>query len=182
MPFTDTWNAAFEATPADSENINLGASRIRSLKVAVRERLEVDHVWEDGDNDGRHNKLTMPPQVAAPTTASPNGFLYAQTISLNTELLFKDSTGNIVQLTQAGSIFPFALGDFSVGQDLAVAQAATFGGTVSFATATVSNFAIFASGTSCVIQFEGTSHFIYDQSTNVLQLWVAGVLQQQWPP
>jgi hypothetical protein len=46
-----TWNSAFEAVPADTDDIMYGAGDIRSFKVAVRERLMVQH---DFENTGNH--------------------------------------------------------------------------------------------------------------------------------
>jgi len=51
MAFTYTWDATFEGLPTDGENISQGAQRIRDLKVAVRERLEVEH---DFEASGKH--------------------------------------------------------------------------------------------------------------------------------
>ena len=42
MPtYTDLWDAAFEAAPADLDNVSDGASEIRQLKQAVRERIDI---------------------------------------------------------------------------------------------------------------------------------------------
>lgn len=186
MPFSDNWDAAFEAAPADSENINLGAERIRDLKVAVRERMEIDHVWEDGQNDGRHNKLTMPPQSAAPTTSASYGSLYAATIGGVVELIFKNNNGALAQLTENGAMYPFATGDFSVADDLAVAGGATIGETLSVSTGAVSGFALFGdSGTgSRTVQFDsagGGTYFVYVPSTGNVHLVIAGAVIQTWP-
>lgn len=43
-----TWDSTFESQPADTEEINQGASRIRSLKVAIREREELEHNFQTG--------------------------------------------------------------------------------------------------------------------------------------
>lgn len=185
MPFTDTWDAAFESVPADNEDINLGANRIRALKVAVRERMQVDHEWEDGQEDGKHNKVTLVPQASAPVTAAGFGFLYTQTIAGCVELLYKDSAGSIMQLTEGGALFPFATGDFSIAADLAVGNNATFGETVSFSTDTIAGFAAFATGAgNAVLQFSsvnGGTYFEYVQATGDLQLVVGGAVVQTWP-
>jgi hypothetical protein len=39
MPYTDTWDATFEAVPANADAVSGGAEVIRDLKVAIRERL-----------------------------------------------------------------------------------------------------------------------------------------------
>jgi hypothetical protein len=54
---TRTWDAAYEAIPAGSEQISLGDDRIRNLKVDVRERFsQGGHVIQDttNSNDGKH--------------------------------------------------------------------------------------------------------------------------------
>lgn len=185
MPFTDTWDAAFEAAPADSENINLGAERIRDLKVAIRERMQVDHEWEDGQEDGKHNKLTLVPQASAPATTAGFGFLYSQTLSGYVELLYKDSAGNVMQLTQGGKLYPYAPGDFSIGEDLAVANNVTIGEVTSFATDFISGFAAFANGSGdAVLQFStvsGGTYLYREQATGQVHLVVNGVVVQTWP-
>lgn len=185
MPFTNTWDAAFEAAPADNEDINLGANRIRALKVAVRERMQVDHEWEDDQQDGKHNKLTLVPQDAAPATASPDAFLFTMVLAGFTELLYKDNAGNLMQLTEGGRLYPFSIGDFSVGEDLAVNANAVIGGTTSFATDTINGFAAFANGSGdAVLQFSDVSsgtYFYRQQSTGQVHLVIAGVIVQTWP-
>ncbi len=178
MPFTDTWDATFESEPADNENINLGANRIRGLKVALTERLQVDHSWAGDDLDGTHNKLTMRPQTSAPTVSSPNGFLYAQTLNFVTELMYEDSSGAIIQLTQGGKLYPFSIGDFSVGEDLAVAHNATVGETLSVGTAFVSDFALFASNVTgdTTIQFGTNTYITFSRAGPSLIFVVAGVV------
>lgn len=73
-----TWNTAFEQTPAGSESPSLGDDRFRELKVAVRERLEKEHVMDltggiagdDGWHESGSAKVYF--QSAAPTTR-PDG-------------------------------------------------------------------------------------------------------------
>ena len=180
MPFTDTWDAAFEAAPADSEDINLGANRIRHLKVAVRERMQVDHVWEDAQEDGKHNKLTLVPQTGAPPASSPDAFLYTQTLAGFTELLYEDSAGNIMQLTQGGFLYPFAINDFSVGQDLAVANNAVVGETLSVGADFVVDFALFASNITgnTTVQFGANNYITFLRATNQIQIVCNGVVVQ----
>ena len=185
MPFINTWDAAFEAAPADSEDINLGANRIRALKVAIRERMQVDHEWEDDQQDGKHNKLTLVPQDAPPaTTVLADGFLYTFAVSSFTELFYKDNGGNIIQFTQGGRLYPFANGDFSIAEDLAVANNAVIGETTSFAADFVTGFAAFATvGGDAVLQlsaFNGGSYLMYEQSTGNIVLVRQGAVVQTW--
>ncbi len=123
--FTDAWNATYEGQPADNEDISLGAGRIRSLKLDVRERMAVDHSWDDGltvaSNDGKHNQATLRVQTAAPTLDTGDGAIYSFVIAGITELFYKDSSGNVTQITSAGQLnFIAAPGDFGVVGNLSV--------------------------------------------------------------
>ncbi len=103
--FTSTWDAAFEAIPADTEARSLGASRIRQTKVAVQERGEVDHSWAGDADDGTHKQVTfVNPLGGDPSTVADQGYLYTKNVSSVVELFWKDESGNVLQLT-AGGIF-----------------------------------------------------------------------------
>lgn len=116
MPFTDTWNVSYEAIPADNEDIDLGANRIRDLKVAVRERLAVDHSWAGDANDGLHLHCEFVPQGGAPALVNAaDGVVYTQSISGATELLYKDSAGRITQITARGGLGGTVAGNLQVG-------------------------------------------------------------------
>lgn len=184
MAFTNTWDAAFEAAPADNEDINLGANRIRTLKVAVRERMAIDHVWEVGDTDGQHNHLTLPPQVSAPATVSPYGFLYTQTVSGHTELLYKNEAGSIAQLTVAGSVNPVFSGNLNVSGSFGVGVDASVGGELFLSTGLTGQFYLRTDvpflhkyinvDTNCYIQFNMT--------TRQFAFVVDGIVVQLIPP
>ena len=77
MAFNEEWN---EAIPADSEVIGLGASRIRSLKEAIRERLAIDHNFkedETGDSDiGKHNQVEFISKTSHPTNPTAGIMVY----------------------------------------------------------------------------------------------------------
>lgn len=68
-----TWNTAFEALPPDVEDPSLGASRIRTLKSAIRERLIKEHKMDLSSGlsteDGFHlaGSAVAYHQAAAPT-------------------------------------------------------------------------------------------------------------------
>jgi len=97
--FTNTWDSTL---PADTEDIKLGASRIRNFKVDVVERLAVDHSFVLDENDGAHKKVTLLEQAADPGTIANTGYIYAKDVAGVTELFWYDSAGAIVQLTTAG--------------------------------------------------------------------------------
>lgn len=184
MPFTNTWDAAFEAAPADNEDINLGANRIRALKLAVRERMQVDHVWEDAQNDGQHNRLMMPPQVSAPTTQSPYGFLYAQTVSGHTELLYKNEAGVIAQLTAAGSVNPVFTGNLNVGGSLGVTVDATIGGQLNLSTGLTGQFYLFVDVPFVhkYINVDVNSYIQFNMTTRKFVFVVDGAVAGSFPP
>ncbi len=100
--FTDVWNAAFEALPPDTESVSQGDDRIRDLKKAVRERLEVDHVLNGSADDGEHKKVTYNALVSDPPTVVDRGYTYTKKVLGKVELFWKDEDGNVKQLTDNG--------------------------------------------------------------------------------
>ncbi len=102
--FTRTWDASYEASPPDSQAASQGATRIREVKQDIRERLAVDHSMAGDANDGAHNKATLLEQSADPTAAANTGFVYAKDVGGITELFYEDSSGNVIQVTNNGSI------------------------------------------------------------------------------
>jgi hypothetical protein len=117
MP-TYTWDSAFEASPADSDELKYGASEIRELKLAISERLEVEHTFKA---NGKHDPGKVScvysgttAQIAALTGMSAGAFAY------NTD------TGQFSRYTGAAWVLLPAL------------LSATGGGTVDAITATFS--------------------------------------------
>lgn len=103
--FTRTWDSAYEAIPADSDDASEGASRIRQTRVDVGERLVVDHSWAGDANDGMHKQITLvDPLGAKPTQANDETYIYSKDVSGTAELFFEDEAGNEVQLTEGGAI------------------------------------------------------------------------------
>jgi len=106
---TTTWNAAYEASPADSDSISAGAGKIRGLKEDVRERIAVDHYFDTAGTDadhGQHSKVTFQaPLGADPSNAANKGFLYTKDVSSVVELFFEDESGNVIQLSSGGLLY-----------------------------------------------------------------------------
>ena len=135
MAHTQTWDSTFEASPADADDAKEGAGKIRDLKRDVRERLDLDHIMDDDDNDdGLHRQITFKaPLGSDPTTATNKGFLYTKDVSSVVELFWKDESGNVVQLTTGGALDLQKLGSaldtnaFAINESeaAAVASAAT---------------------------------------------------------
>jgi len=111
-PFSEAWTPAYEAIPADTEAESLGASRIRDLKTQLRLRLSQDLSWAGNGNDGYSNQVTLLQQSADPTpnfdVGATGGFLYTKLVGTNDELFYKDSTGNVIQLTNQGVLTALA--------------------------------------------------------------------------
>ena len=105
MAYTDTWNAAFEAAPADGDQVSEGAERIRDTRLGIRERMEKDHYMAIAGTDadhGEHVKVTL--RVgSAPTPAANKGYLYAKDVSSIAELHYIDENSVETQLTGLGS-------------------------------------------------------------------------------
>jgi hypothetical protein len=105
MSFTDVWNSAYENIPADNNNISLGAGDIRDLKENIRERANIDHSWGDANDSGKHLQSTYQAALATPgTPAGSDGCVWAQQVSGNTELFYRDSNGDVIQLTKLGNV------------------------------------------------------------------------------
>ena len=109
MAYTQTWNAAFEATPAAGDNISEGDDRIRELKVDIRERMAKDHYFVIAGTDadhGEHDKITFnAPQSADPANVANKGFVYTKDVSAKVELHWEDEDGNVVQISDDGGLF-----------------------------------------------------------------------------
>lgn len=111
MVFSRTWNAAYEAQPADTENISLGASRIRDLKADIQERLVVDHSHAGNADDGKHTQVTfLAPLGADPANLANHGFLYTKDVNAKVELFWIDEDGNVLQITLVGALNLFPSG------------------------------------------------------------------------
>ena len=95
MPYTDTWNAAFEAAPADTDQVAEGAERIRDTRVGIRERMAKDHYMDIAGTDadhGEHVKVTL--RVGAAATLHADAVvLYAKDVSAKAHLFYIDEDG-----------------------------------------------------------------------------------------
>lgn len=122
MAYTRTWDSSYEALPADVDNVSDGATKIRNLKVDIRERLAKDHYFDTAGTDadhGEHNKCTLREQAADPSNVANKGFIYTKDDGAGrTELYYIDSAGTVTKLTSAGTTggtpTAIALGDDNV--------------------------------------------------------------------
>lgn len=103
MAFTRTWNAAYEADPADTDDASGGAEDIRQVKEDVQEREVEDHSWAGDANDGKHKVIQLMEQTS-PTAVADHGYLFTKVAETKAELHFKDESSNEIQLTRKGAI------------------------------------------------------------------------------
>lgn len=103
--FTRTWDAAYEATPADTDEARLLGQFIRNFKSDTQERMEVDHSWAGDVRDGIHVKMEMKAQGSDPTPQNAaDGVLYTKLVAGTLELFYKDDTPVVQQLTTGGKL------------------------------------------------------------------------------
>jgi hypothetical protein len=105
--FFETWDTAYEGEPADNENINLGAGRIRALKTDIHQRLVIDHSWNGDGNDGKHSQVTLRPAPdGAKILDAGDGMLFANKHAGTgrAELWYQDDAQNLIQITNNGAI------------------------------------------------------------------------------
>lgn len=135
MAVTITWNAAFEASPPDSESKQFGATRIRDTRQATRERAEAGgHSWDSATGtDGRHacgietdggaNTLTFYKNdlsTAALTIDEDGG-----TIDAGAGMVFTDNAGNSIGVRRRAVAWTIP-GTLATGRDEVPAIPAKF--------------------------------------------------------
>jgi len=98
--FTRTWDAAYEATPADGADISEGAQRIRDLKTDVQERMEVDHKAAGDTHDGTHTKCTLKTRAGNPNQDTDAGILFVKEDGNRRELYYEYDNTNVLQITK----------------------------------------------------------------------------------
>jgi len=97
------WTYVFNTTtPADTDDPKEGAERIREIKLAIQERLNVDHVFPldssqvSDANAGEHRWISFT------NDANTDPCLYTEDVNGRPELYWKDEDGNSIWLTEAG--------------------------------------------------------------------------------
>jgi len=104
MAHTRTWNASLEAIPPNTQAAASGAERIRDLKVDIRERLELDHVMDETNDDGYHKQVTLEEQASSPANLADKGRLFTKDVAGLTELFYLDAAGTEFRLTDNGKL------------------------------------------------------------------------------
>ena len=123
MAHTRTWNAALEAIPPNSQAASQGAQRIRDLKLDIRERLELDHVMDETDDDGYHKFVTLEEQASSPANLANKGRLFTKDVGGLTELHYIDAAGTEFVLTNNGKLLLLDThNDWTAGQAITEVQ------------------------------------------------------------
>jgi hypothetical protein len=97
-------------TPADTDFIGEGDDALRNLKVDIKERIEIDHWFDNvtdpnqGNCDGYHKKVTLLARETAPANVVGAGLVYTKVVDGVVELFYKDDAGTENQLTENGVI------------------------------------------------------------------------------
>jgi len=108
------WTYTFDtSTPLSTDSPRDGDDKIRELKLAIHERMDVDHFLDltgtsQTDTDGgKHRQVTLMESAAAPTTAANEGGVYTKEATGQSELFFREeSDGDEVQITAGGHLKP----------------------------------------------------------------------------
>jgi hypothetical protein len=102
--FDRTWDSAYEGLPPDTEQRSNGATRIRNLKVDIRQRLAVDHSTLGDANDGVHLQVSMHWQAATPPLPTAGGILYSKLVNGINELFWMNVFLQETQITTGGVV------------------------------------------------------------------------------
>jgi len=107
MAFSYLWDSTFESLPDNNTYAYLIDDYFRQLYIAIRERMQVDHQWKNGQLDGEHKKVTLLKSAEKPIAVATHGFVYTKDVGAGAiELFFEDAAGNELQLTSAGKFNP----------------------------------------------------------------------------
>ena len=143
MAHTVTWGAAFDATPAGSDDIKDGDDRIRELKTAVSERLALEHYFTKAGTNNWHGVHTPPFAIEAGAT---------RTLAITDEIVCCSATCTVT--VPAYTNFPrgkrFVIKNTGTGViTIARSGSDTFDGATSLSIATQYNwFEIICTGTA----------------------------------
>lgn len=99
-----------DSLPETTDIVGNFSSEVNEFSNDVEQRLTLDHymdgVLTDGapNQDGRHRQVTMKKVVSDPLVLADTGIVFTKDVSDITELHYKDSSNNIVQITEGGGL------------------------------------------------------------------------------
>ena len=110
--WTYTYNIT---TPAGSDDPKEADDRMREIKAAIQERMNVHHYWpltanEVNDvNTGQQRNIEFYGPISKPTAATNKGWLYEKDVSSTVEFFWLDEADNELQITSGGYLYGTSL-------------------------------------------------------------------------
>jgi hypothetical protein len=105
MPFSIVWD---EGVPVNHTRFVEQPGFVRDTKKAVRERLAVDHYFLESEGTdtkiGYHKLCTLIEQTTDPDAVQDIGRLYTKDVATVTELFYRNSAGDVVQITSGNKL------------------------------------------------------------------------------
>lgn len=106
--FCLAWNDTLKTnTPAGTDDPREADDRMREIKGAFVERLDVDHYWTasatstyDATDTGKHEFITLIDMASDPTAAAGYAHIYMK----GDELFYQDDTDTTCQITKDGQV------------------------------------------------------------------------------
>lgn len=93
------------ASPADNDIVSSFPANERAARLAVQLNFGVDHQADaSSPNIGKHIKVTLLNQTTDPAAVAGESKLYAKDVGGESQLYWRSSTGNGVQLTAKGGL------------------------------------------------------------------------------
>lgn len=110
--FVGAWTDTLKTnTPAYDDDPREADDRIRELKAAFVERLDIDHYFEasatstyDHADTGKHRYVTFREPNDLTTMLADESAIFSKDVSSVTELHWIDESDNVLQLTSAGTL------------------------------------------------------------------------------
>lgn len=105
------WTYTYDtATPLGSDAPSVIDDRIREVKAAIQERMNVDHYWPLTGTEvsdaaaGQHRQIEFYGPISTPTYAANKMWIYGKDVSSVIEAHILDESNNEIQLTSGGTI------------------------------------------------------------------------------
>ena len=98
-------------TPAGTDNPTEADDRMREIKAAFVERLDIDHYWTasatstyDATDTGKHRYVTFQGPNDLTSMAADESAIFSKNVSSVTEFHWIDESDNVLQITSGGTL------------------------------------------------------------------------------
>jgi len=151
-------NTLKTSTPGATDDPREADDRMREIKGAFVERLDVDHYWTasatstyDAADTGKHEFITLIDMASDPTAAAGYAHIYMK----GDELFYQDDTDTTCQITKDGKVEYQSITD--VNSDTYIVSVDNAGtGTANLIKADVNDLAILPDGASLAVRTQTT--------------------------